>query len=153
MVLFLLFSRSRVEHPVITTHPVKMRFPLEVHGLETIGILENAMVIAIIVQTIMAIAMADGIMVMVISMAVSVVAMVEQPGKHIVIEEMRTMARRKYTKYDKNTLNTVVMIMLFIFLMPIAGIKMLGSESVVSKVIGGILVVLGIIIWIKLATG
>ena len=63
------------------------------------------------------------------------------------------MARRKYTKYDKNTLNTVVMIMLFIFLMPIAGIKMLGSESAVSKVIGGILVVLGIIIWIKLATG
>ena len=63
------------------------------------------------------------------------------------------MARRKYTKYDKKTLNTVVMIMLFIFLMPIAGIKMLGSESIVSKVIGSILVVLGIIIWIKLATG
>ena len=63
------------------------------------------------------------------------------------------MARRKYTKYDRKTLNTVVMIMLFIFLMPIAGIKMLGSESIVSKVIGGILVVLGIIIWIKLAIG
>ena len=63
------------------------------------------------------------------------------------------MARRKYTKYDKKTLNTVVTIMLFVFGMPIIGIKMLGSESVVSKVIGGILVVLGVIVWIKLATG
>ena len=59
----------------------------------------------------------------------------------------------RHSKYDDKTLNAVVMIILLIFLMPVAGIVMLGSKSVVIKVIGGILVVLGIIIWIKLATG
>jgi hypothetical protein len=66
--------------------PVKMIFPLEIHGLEIMGILENAMVIAIIVQTITAIAMVDGIMVTVISMAVSVVAMVAEEVLHYEID-------------------------------------------------------------------
>ena len=84
-----------------------MVFPQQMRGLETIVILESAMVIAIIVRTITAIAMADGIMVTAISMAVSVVAMAVQPAKHIVIKATRTMARRKYTKYDKKTLNKI----------------------------------------------
>lgn len=63
------------------------------------------------------------------------------------------MSRRRYRKYDDKTLNTVVMILLFVFLMPIAGIKLLGSENAFLKIVGGVLVVLGVIIWINLAAG
>lgn len=63
------------------------------------------------------------------------------------------MSRRRYRKYDDKTLNAVVMILLFVFLMPIAGIKLLGSENAFLKIVGGVLVVLGVIIWINLAAG
>lgn len=62
------------------------------------------------------------------------------------------MARGR-RKSEDSTLNAVVMIMLFVFLMPIAGIMLIGKENNGLKVLGWILLVLGIIIWIKIAIG
>ena len=63
------------------------------------------------------------------------------------------MPRRRYRKYDDKTLHTVVIILLLIFLMPFVGIKLLGSKSIAMKILGCILMVVGVIIWIKLAVG
>ena len=76
-----------MELPVITIQPAKMIFSRAIRGSETMGIPENAMVIAIIVRTITAIAMVDGIMVTAISMDASMVAMVAHPVGHIAIKK------------------------------------------------------------------
>lgn len=63
------------------------------------------------------------------------------------------MSRRRHRKYDDKTLEFVVYIMLAIFLMPIVGIVLLGKKSIPLKILGVVLLVLGIIIWVKLAAG
>lgn len=56
-------------------------------------------------------------------------------------------------KNNDKTLNTVVTIILLIFLMPFAGLKLLGSKSVPMQILGGLLLILGVAMWLSLAFG
>ena len=60
------------------------------------------------------------------------------------------MSRRKN---DNKELEAVVFIMLLVFLMPIAGLMMMGSKRPWVSILGIVVFILGVIVWIKIFAG